>query len=88
MKRKALNLLFILSLIGVTIAQNDKNAITKKEKNVKKSPKTETVIMPDGTESVVTKPEENRSDAVRTQRRQPSKMEAVEVKEIKPNEPK
>lgn len=89
MKTKVLYLFFLTSLFGVAFAQNDKNANIKKEKNVKQqSQKTETVIMPDGTESVVTKPAESRNDAVRTQRRQPGKMEAVEVKEIKPNEPK
>lgn len=89
MKTKLLSLFLLTSLFGVAYAQNDKNANTKKEKNVKQqSQKTETVILPDGTESVVPKPAESRNDAVRNQRRQPGKMEAVEVKEVKPNEPK
>jgi hypothetical protein len=84
MKKNLLVLSGFMVMLGFGYAQNDKNVQKKNTQSPRPAAtavKTETVILPDGTATVVTKPEST------TPQRKAGKMQATEVKEIK-TEPK
>ncbi|MCX8080071.1 MAG: hypothetical protein N3F09_02410 [Bacteroidia bacterium] len=89
MKKKLITSVAFFALFSFVSAQDDKAPVKKEKISKQSSPKTETVILPDGTSTVVTKSADNkREEARQNQNRRTGKMEAVEVKEIKTQDPK